>query len=91
MKKTGEIKRLYREFCWPAQNPGWEGGAQQKSTFGTMVDRHAAVQLSIGKVTLGWLRDANREHKFLFVDDREPVARSFRGILLNMKVEGRKF
>ena len=55
-----------------------------------MVERHAAVQLSIGKVTLGGLRDADREHEFLFVDDKEPVKRSFWGILLNMKVEGRK-
>ena len=41
-----------------------------------MVERHASSNC------------ADCKHKFLFVDDREPVMRSFRGILLNMKLEG---
>ena len=54
-----------------------------------MVERYAEVQLSIGKVTLMGLMDADCEHEFLFVDNREPVMRSSRVILLNMKLEGR--
>ena len=52
MKRNGMFKANFGEFAWLVINPGWNATFSEKDTLGSLVERHAAVMLCIGKVPL---------------------------------------
>ena len=61
IKRTGKFKKVFGDFSWVGINPGNETSGLEKSNIGIMVDRHAVVQLSIGRTQLRGLLDADKE------------------------------
>ena len=93
MMDSGKWKRLFGTFTWIAINPGFNASSTDSNTLGVMVERHSAVMRNIGKVTLKGLLLPDKEMELLLLPDkngeeRKPVQRTIRDIMMNVKVNG---
>lgn len=95
LKNTGLFKKTFGDFAWVAINPGHDASGLEQSNLGTMLDRHSAVQLCLGRTPMKGLLDADKEvllHMELDAEGRErqPVMRSVRQILAHQRHDGVK-
>ena len=93
LKRSGMFREYFGDFTWVAVNPGRDALAQDKNTLGIMAERHAAVQLCLGRVPLRGLLNADKKvlldlHPDSIGNARAPVSRSIRQIMHSQKTGG---
>ena len=93
LKRSGIFRDYFGDFTWVSVNPGRDALAQDKNTLGIMAERHAAVQLCLGRVPLRGLLNADKKvflhlHPDSKGNARSPVSRSIRQIMQGQKTGG---
>ena len=90
-----QVQKVLGDFSWVGINPGNGSTGLEKSNLDIMINRHSAVQLSLGRVQLRGLLDADKE---ILLDmeldtkgkERQPVMRLVRQIIAHQRVMGIK-
>ena len=92
MEDSGVISCYFGYHAWIGHNPGFDCQADEKRDLGVQVERHAAVQQSLGRVTFKGLLDVDRRFELERMmdvngDKQQPVTMSLHDILMGWKGE----